>query len=126
MIKAAKKAGVDAVKIQTYEADSMTINSHKEDFRIKHGIWKGQKLYDLYKTAQTPYAWHHSLFEFANLFSNEFSKRLGYSCRITTRDMDFTEPRELTNKTDISSVIDNYDPSLCWDQLLKYYKDMYL
>jgi nucleoside-diphosphate-sugar epimerase len=67
-----------------------------------------------------------SLFEFANLFSNEFSKRLGYSCRITTRDMDFTEPRELTNKTDISSVIDNYDPSLCWDQLLKYYKDMYL
>jgi pseudaminic acid synthase len=77
MIKAAKKAGVDAVKIQTYEADSMTINSHKEDFRIKHGIWKGQKLYDLYKTAQTPYAWHHSLFEFAKkegilIFSTPF------------------------------------------------------
>ena len=53
MITAAKKSGASAVKIQTYEADSMTINSDRKDFKIKHGMWKGQKLFDLYKSAQT-------------------------------------------------------------------------
>ncbi len=80
MITAAKTAGASAVKIQTYEADSMTINSNKSDFKIKHGIWKGQKLYDLYKSAQTPFAWHERLFEHANkvgitIFSTPFDHR---------------------------------------------------
>ena len=47
MIDAAKKAGASAVKIQTYEADSMTIKSNAKDFKINHGIWKGRYLYDL-------------------------------------------------------------------------------
>ena len=65
MIDAAKKAGASAVKIQTYEADSMTIKSNKKDFKIKHGIWKGKNLYDLYEAAKTPFAWHESLFKYA-------------------------------------------------------------
>ena len=50
-IKAAKDCGVDAIKIQTYNADSMTIDSNKEGFVIKEGLWKGYKLYDLYEEA---------------------------------------------------------------------------
>ena len=65
MIAAAKNAGASAVKIQTYEADNMTINIKKSDFKIKHGLWKGQQLFDLYKSAQTPFSWHKSLFEHA-------------------------------------------------------------
>ena len=77
MISSAKKAGASAVKIQTYEADSMTINSDKKDFRINHGVWKGQKLYDLYNKAKTPFAWHKTLFQHAKeekilLFSTPF------------------------------------------------------
>ena len=77
MISAAKAAGASAVKIQTYQAESMTINSNKPDFKIKHGLWKGQKLYDLYKSAQTPFSWHERLFKHAKkkgilLFSTPF------------------------------------------------------
>ncbi len=77
MITAAKKAGASAVKIQSYEAESMTINSRKKDFRIKHGIWKGQNLFDLYESAKTPFSWHQSLFSHAKkeeiiIFSTPF------------------------------------------------------
>ena len=80
MITAAKKAGADAVKIQTYEANSMTINSNKADFKIKHGIWKGKNLYDLYQLAQTPFSWHESLFKHAQkekiiIFSTPFDNK---------------------------------------------------
>ena len=51
LIKLAKENGADAVKIQTYNPDTMTIDSNKEDFKIKSGLWKDYKLYDLYKEA---------------------------------------------------------------------------
>jgi pseudaminic acid synthase len=78
-IKAAKNSGADAVKIQTYTADTMTINSDNEDFKIKGGLWDGYKLYDLYKEAETPFEWHHELFQFAEevgitIFSSPFDE----------------------------------------------------
>ncbi len=78
-IKAAKKCGADAIKLQTYTADSMTIKCDKADFKIKGGLWDGYNLYDLYKEASTPYEWHRSLFEFAKeiditIFSTPFDE----------------------------------------------------
>ena len=65
-IKAAKRAGADSIKLQTYTADTITINSKEEDFRLKQGtIWDGKYLHDLYKEAYTPWEWHAHLFEAA-------------------------------------------------------------
>ncbi len=77
LILSAKKNGADAVKIQSYIPSSMTINSKKNDFIIRKGLWKNQKLWDLYKKAQTPFEWHEELFNFSkekniNLFSTPF------------------------------------------------------
>lgn len=78
-ITAAKQCGADAVKIQTYTADTMTIDCDLPDFMIRGGSWDGYKLYDLYKWAQTPYEWHKPLFEHAKkegiiLFSTPFDE----------------------------------------------------
>ena len=78
-IKAAKEAGASAVKIQSYTADTMTIDCDKKDFQIKGGLWDGYKLYDLYKWAETPFEWHKDLFEYAKsigitLFSTPFDE----------------------------------------------------
>jgi pseudaminic acid synthase len=78
-IKLAKEAGADAVKIQTYTADTMTIDCDREDFKITGGLWDGYKLYDLYKEAQTPYDWHKPLFDYAKeigitIFSTPFDE----------------------------------------------------
>ncbi|MBM6736360.1 pseudaminic acid synthase [Mediterranea massiliensis] len=63
-IRAAKRAGADAVKLQTYTADTITLDCNKDDFQIKQGtIWDGQTLYQLYKKAYTPWEWHEELFE---------------------------------------------------------------
>jgi pseudaminic acid synthase len=65
-IKAAKRAGADAIKLQTYTADTITIDCKSDDFRIKQGtIWDGKYLYDLYKEAYTPWEWHPELFRIA-------------------------------------------------------------
>ena len=78
-ILAAKESGANAIKLQTYTADSMTIDCNKEDFNIKGGLWDGYKLYDLYKEASTPYEWHEELFKYAKnigitLFSTPFDE----------------------------------------------------
>ena len=63
---AAKKAGANAVKIQTYEANTMTLKVKNKHFLINDkSIWKGQQLYNLYKKAETPFKWHKEIFSFA-------------------------------------------------------------
>lgn len=64
-IKAAKRAGADCIKLQTYTADTMTIASDKDDFIIKGTIWENQNLYKLYQKAYTPWEWHEELMEVA-------------------------------------------------------------
>ena len=66
-ILAAKSSGADAVKIQTYTPDTMTLDSEKNDFLINDGLWKGYNLYQLYQEAYMPFEWHKELFEFAKL-----------------------------------------------------------
>jgi len=79
-IKAARRAGADAIKLQTYTADTITIDVKTEDFKIKQGtLWDGKYLYDLYKEAYTPWEWHQQLFEVAKeeglvCFSSPFDK----------------------------------------------------
>lgn len=65
IVEAAANCGVDALKIQTYTADTMTLDCDNSDFIIedKNSLWKGEKLYDLYKKAATPYEWHKPIFE---------------------------------------------------------------
>ena len=65
LIKIAKKYGADAVKLQTYTPDTLTIKSNKPDFKIRSGLWNGKTLWDLYEKAQTPFEWHKELFDYA-------------------------------------------------------------
>ena len=78
-IKAAKRAGADCIKLQTYTPDTITIDSRKDDFLIKGTIWEGKNLYELYKEAYTPWEWHKDLFDAAAeegliCFSSPFDK----------------------------------------------------
>lgn len=77
IIDMAKRCGADAVKMQTYTPDTITLNSAKEDFVIKDGLWKGRTLYQLYEWAHTPWEWHAEMFAYAEavgitLFSTPF------------------------------------------------------
>lgn len=77
IIEAAQKAGADAVKLQTYTPDTITLNSDKSDFQIDDGLWAGHTLYELYEWAHTPWEWHKTLFEHARklgitIFSSPF------------------------------------------------------
>lgn len=77
IIEEAKKAGADAVKLQTYTADTITLNCDSEDFQIHGGLWDGQTLYKLYQEAHMPWDWHSTLFDHAHklgitIFSSPF------------------------------------------------------
>ena len=77
IIEAAKQSGADAVKLQTYRPDTITVNCDSEDFKIIGGIWDGRTLYELYEEAHMPWEWHAPLFEHARkqgitIFSSPF------------------------------------------------------
>ena len=79
LIKCAKINNADAVKLQTYKANTMTINSRNKNFIIKKGLWKNYSLWDLYDKAHTPWAWHKELFNYAKklkikIFSTPFDE----------------------------------------------------
>lgn len=79
-IRAAKRSGADAIKLQTYTADTITLNCRADDFKIKQGtLWDGRYLHDLYQEAYTPWEWHEELFHVAKeegllCFSTPFDK----------------------------------------------------
>lgn len=78
LVKAAAKAGADAIKLQTYRPEDMTIDFNGPGFMIGGGLWDGTKLFHLYKEAQTPWEWHQSIFDCAadcgiDAFSTPFS-----------------------------------------------------
>ena len=65
-IKAAKRAGADAIKLQTFTADTITLNCNNDDFKITQGtLWDGSYLHELYQEAALPWEWHEELFNFA-------------------------------------------------------------
>jgi pseudaminic acid synthase len=77
IIEEAKKAGSDAVKLQTYKPETITLKSDSEDFKIKGGLWDGRTLYELYEEAHMPWDWHKPLFKHARelgitIFSSPF------------------------------------------------------
>lgn len=79
IIKMAKSSGADAIKMQTYRADTLTIDSDLPDFQLTEGLWAGRNLYQLYEWAHTPWAWHKPLFDFARelditIFSSPFDE----------------------------------------------------
>jgi len=79
-ILAAKEMGANAIKLQTYRADTITLNSKGKDFMIDGGtLWDNQNLYSLYEKAHTPWEWHKELFDYAreigiDIFSSPFDK----------------------------------------------------
>ena len=79
IISEAKRAGADAVKLQTYKPDTITLDHDSDEFKIKTGLWAGRTLYELYEQAHMPWEWHKPLFEHAmglgiSIFSSPFDR----------------------------------------------------
>lgn len=79
LLNVAKNSGASAVKLQTYTADTITLNCDSDEFRIKSGLWEGRTLYDLYQEAHMPWEWHKPLFDYAReleitIFSSPFDR----------------------------------------------------
>lgn len=90
IIDAAKEAGADAIKLQTYRPDTMTINCKNEEFMATPGSpWEGMNLYELYKTAYTPWEWHKELFDYA--------KEIGITCFSSPFDLEAVDLLEKLN-----------------------------
>ena len=85
LIKTAKINGADAVKLQTYTADTMTIKSNKKYFKVKNGLWKGYGLWDLYNKAHTPLSWHKELFLYAKKLGITIFSFNPYSLQTTAK-----------------------------------------
>lgn len=88
IIKEVAKTGADAIKLQTYTADTITLNSKNDEFMLKSGLWAGQSLYELYQKAYTPWSWQADLKEYAN--------SLGLIC--------FSSPFDLSSVKFLSSL----------------------
>lgn len=88
MVRVAAKAGAHAIKLQTYTADTMTLNVNSDDFVIQEhdSLWKGEALHGLYAKASTPYDWHKPLFELANSLGME-----GFSSPFDEDAVDFLD-----------------------------------
>ena len=71
LIDKAKKAGANAIKLQSYTAESMALNSKRKEFLVKKGLWKGSYLYDLYIEGSTPLEWHKKIFDYAKKNNNK-------------------------------------------------------
>ena len=104
IVEAACKAGAHAVKLQTYTADTITIDQRGGEFEItdEKSLWKGRNLYELYQEARTPYEWHRPIFEYA--------KKLGIICFSTPFDEDAVDMLEGLNVPayKIASFENNY------------------
>lgn len=79
ILDAAKRAGADAIKLQTYRPDTITIDHDSDEFKIKGGLWDGRRLYELYEEAHTPWSWHADIFAYAakigiTIFSSPFDQ----------------------------------------------------
>lgn len=85
-VRAAKRAGADCIKLQTYTANTITIDSRKEDFMIKGTIWEGKNLHDLYKEAYTPWEWHKKIMDEA-----EKQRLICFSSPFDPTSVDFLE-----------------------------------
>ena len=81
LILSAQENGANAVKLQTYTPGSMTINCEKNYFKINQGLWKGYNLWNLYKKAYTPYAWHEKLFDYGKKIIKD-KRKMGHLTKL--------------------------------------------